>query len=474
MSVELRCPDCRAKLRLPKEPEPGTDVECPECDAVFPAPDLATGGAADARTKKKPKKDGDAKVAASKPKPKSPPKDKTPKKRKAKKKETNKGALIGVIVGAVAFLGLVVGLLGWYFSRTPPSYVMMKYLPEDATSAVGVNVGHLNKYSALVQKVEGSYNQLGFFHALEAVGQAMDEDLHSYADYTVEGWGPSGGALVIRTKKEFDPQILAKLPGAAPGKLDDTDYYSISPITKLFGGQPLKAFAPTNRFIVICEYSISNGMLSKMMAGNPDGDTLPKRLGALGKRVTRGTYWWFSVMNDSNRWKEPEKGANPQQTGGDFMKFAASSTTHGTGQGLKFSLGSHAIRFEYVLWVGDAEFSGELSKKFKENEIHKAMDDSSLDPPKWWKEFAQNIIGDKKAAGELMQNLSGKSSGELFILSSECDTNIMMGPLSGIIKKMTGQTNSGPNAGMMNGGMNGGGRPGGQMPMPGNAAPPPL
>ena len=26
MSVELRCPDCRAKLRLPTEPEPGTEA----------------------------------------------------------------------------------------------------------------------------------------------------------------------------------------------------------------------------------------------------------------------------------------------------------------------------------------------------------------------------------------------------------------------------------------------------------------
>ena len=43
MAVELRCPDCRAKLRLPDEPEPGSDVECPECNAVFPAPDPDTG-----------------------------------------------------------------------------------------------------------------------------------------------------------------------------------------------------------------------------------------------------------------------------------------------------------------------------------------------------------------------------------------------------------------------------------------------
>src|SRR5262245_46560979 len=111
MAVELRCPDCRAKLRLSEDPEPGTEVECPECNAVFPAPDPDTGETPDAREKK----------AKTKDKPKFA-KDRAPRKRKAKKKETNKSALTIVIVGAVLFVSLVVGLLIWYFSRKPPSY----------------------------------------------------------------------------------------------------------------------------------------------------------------------------------------------------------------------------------------------------------------------------------------------------------------------------------------------------------------
>ena len=39
MAVELRCPDCRAKLRLKAAPEAGTEVECPKCGTVFPAPE---------------------------------------------------------------------------------------------------------------------------------------------------------------------------------------------------------------------------------------------------------------------------------------------------------------------------------------------------------------------------------------------------------------------------------------------------
>ena len=216
MSVELRCPDCRAKLRLPEEPEPGSEVECPECNAIFPAPDLETGEAPDARPKKK-AKSGDSKPTEAKPKAGAKGKDKTPRKRKAKKKETNTTALIAVIAGAVLLLIAIVVLLGWWFTRKPASYEMMKYLPADANEAVGVNVGHLYKYSEFVKKVEPAYRDLGFFKALEAVGTALDSNVAAFADYTVEGWGNSGGALVIRTKKEFDPEILKKLPGRRPG-----------------------------------------------------------------------------------------------------------------------------------------------------------------------------------------------------------------------------------------------------------------
>src|SRR3954471_6036630 len=102
MAVELRCPECRAKLRLPADPEPGTDVECPKCSNVFPAPDPDTGEVPDARARKKKGGDGDKpkKKAADpagdqpaegekKPEEKKPaPEGKARKKRRAKKNKT--------------------------------------------------------------------------------------------------------------------------------------------------------------------------------------------------------------------------------------------------------------------------------------------------------------------------------------------------------------------------------------------------
>jgi hypothetical protein len=479
MAVELRCPDCRAKLRLSEQPEPGTDVECPECNAVFPAPDPDTGETPDTRGKKEKKKKKKAADGAKKKDKPAAPGDKAPKKRKFKKKETNQTAMIAVIAGAVVFLILVVGLLVWFFSRKPPSYEMMNYLPEDATEAVGLNLGHMHKYSEFIKTVEPTYKEQGFQKAIDALCTATGADAKELPDYMLQGWGKNAGALVIRTKKEFDADDLKKLPGAREGKADGETYYSISGIPKLFGGQPLKVFAPTKRLIVFCEYNTPDATFRKMLTGNKDGDTLNKRLGSLGKRTTRGTFWWIGVLDTSNRPKAPKENSDGS---GALATMVAGTAAKGRGAGFKASLGSRAIRFEVVLWFEDSEVASELYKKNRESDLTKAQDDSSLDPPKWWNQFGQTWLGSKKATNELFTNLSFKSSGDLFIVSSECETKIMMEGLSTMVSKITGQQ-AGAVGGMGGGGppmggggppagVPGGGPPGGAPGLPGGVAPP--
>ena len=43
MAVELRCPECRTKLRLKETPDAGTEIECPKCGHGFPAPEADDG-----------------------------------------------------------------------------------------------------------------------------------------------------------------------------------------------------------------------------------------------------------------------------------------------------------------------------------------------------------------------------------------------------------------------------------------------
>jgi hypothetical protein len=450
MAVELRCPDCRARLRLADEPEPGEDVECPECNATFPAPDPETGEAPDSRGKKKKKKkpveDAEPKKSKSPPPPTNSG-DKAPRRRKAKKKETNSGALIAVIVGALLFLTLVVGLLVWYFSRKPASYEMMAYLPVDATEAVGLNLGHMHKYAEFRKAVEPTYSQMGFQKAINMLGTAFGIDAGDVPDYMVQGWGKSGGSLVIRTKKTFDPEDLKKLPGAQEGKTDGVTFYVIPPVPKLFGGTgAVKVFAPSNRLVVFAEYNLPSDKFQGIVNGNKDGETLNKRLGSLGTRTTRGTFWNISVLDTTNRPKEPEQKAMDDGSGA-FQKMSASTASKGKGMGFKASLGSRAIRFEVALWFEDSDISSELVKKFKESDLTKAQDDSSLDPPKWWKEFQDRIIGSKKVANELFVNLGYKSSGDLFVVYSECETKLVMEVVTSLIQKMTGQNQGGMNTG---------------------------
>src|SRR5947209_5377944 len=117
MAVEFRCPECRAKLRVPEAPDPGDDVECPKCAHVFPAPDLDDG---DGRAKKTatavlpPKTEAKPKAEAKKEFEKV-----TPRRKKAKKKKTNPALLAGIVVGGLVFIGLVTALLVWYTRRAP-------------------------------------------------------------------------------------------------------------------------------------------------------------------------------------------------------------------------------------------------------------------------------------------------------------------------------------------------------------------
>lgn len=472
MAVELRCPDCRAKLRLPDEPEPGSDVECPECNAVFPAPDPDTGEVPDERGGKKKKKKkaeggenkpegGDKKKPAA-----APPKDNAPRKRKAKKKEPNKTAMTLVIIGAVLFLSVVIGLLVWFFSRKPASYEMMNYLPEDATEAVGLNIGHMHKYAEFRKTVEPTYATLGFQRAINQLGAAFGIDPGDVPDYMVQGWGKSGGALVIRTKKEFDPADLKKLENAQEGKLDGETYYVIPPIPKLFGGTPsLKVFAPTKRLVVFAEYDLPQGTFQNMLTGNKGGDTMNTRLGPVGKRTARGTFWKITTLDSTNKPKEASK-ADQEAGKGAFLTMASKAVSKSGAYGFKASLGSRAVRFEIAIWgEGESESHAEFSKTLRDGELGKAQDDSSLEPPKFWKDFVDLQLGSKKVGNELFTNLSWKASGDLFIVSSECETKLVMTILVSLVNKITGQNQ----AGNMMPGMQGGN--GGALgPQPGGAA----
>src|SRR4051794_1348702 len=97
MAFDIRCPECKAKLRLDEAPDPDTPIECPRCGSQFAAPDDAAAAA-------------DGNPPAKKP-------GKVPKRKRAKKKKTNPAVLLIAIFAGLVCIGLIGWGLHWFVGR---------------------------------------------------------------------------------------------------------------------------------------------------------------------------------------------------------------------------------------------------------------------------------------------------------------------------------------------------------------------
>ncbi len=484
MAVELRCPGCRAKLRLPVAPEADSEIECPKCGIVFPADDnIVHAGAADAvdppkkktsddqgddRPKKKKKtdtaakKDGDQADA--------PKKNKKKKLRKLKKRKTNPIVLIGAIVGGLMVLGCIVGVLLWFFNRKSASMEMMMYLPDDCDEVAGVNIGHIQKYPEFSKTVENTFANTGFKRAGEIFSKALGQDMNETIEYVVQGTGRTGGtptgnlveATVLRTKAEFDASLLSKLPGAKDYSQDGVKYYTIDDIPEL-GYPGLRVFAPTNRIVVFCRGDMPEKTFGGMLNGNKDDPdkTVYKRSGPLGKQVIRGTAWKFTLYGRSIA--KPAPPAPPQGGGAggsendedQIRKEIADILSASQGSGYKASVGSREVRGEWVVWYKDSEAASNMLKKWRDKDW---VQDEEKDPPRWWKALANKTGGGKTAPNVVRDGLAFKQSGETFIVRSAMDVKLLQQGVASLVNAFNPPQNSGGGgSGRPEGG--GGGRP---------------
>ena len=463
MTVELRCPECRAKLRLPEAPDAGTEVECPKCGTVFAAPEPESADDDAPKKKKKPPRDADDDTDE---KPKKGARDESeadekkkktkakgaadaspnaPKKRKSKKNKTSNTALFAVLGAGLLMLVCVGGMLIWFFSRTSKSVEMMYYLPEDTNSVQGLNLGHAQKYPEFYKSVSGSFKDNEFKFAGDALAKAIGvADIDAVIDYIVFGSSDkSGSAVVIRTKTEFDPAALAKLPGAEPKTLGGNTYYLVTPFK---GGGKLRVFAPTSRLIVYCPGSsaeLPDAVFQKMLNGHADSKekTIGVRSGELGKRVTRGTFWGMTVYEADKRPAAPTGNAPDDADGKVALARMLGETLGGAkGSGFKASNGSREVRFEAIVWCSDGEKSSSMSKKWKESELGKGDEGT---PPRWWKSEIEGI-GNKKISAQMLANLGFGSSGELFYARSAVETEVLKDAISSLATKVTGTDPNAP------------------------------
>ncbi len=446
MAVELKCPDCSAKLRLKVAPEAGTEIECPKCTHVFSAPRLDDEDEPLPKKKKRPAPDTDDEAKPRRKKKKAgkgnaKAKSDQPKKRRAKKKETNPMVLVGVILFGLMVLGLVVTLLVWFLGRKPAAYEMLNYVPEDAHSVTGLNISHIQKYPEFFKSCEQAYATKGFKLAGDAFAKALGSEANDVLDYMVYAESLRGDTLILRTKTEYDTDALSKLPGAKKQSLDGHTYYLISDIAGMTGITRTRVFAPTNRLVVFCAGSIPDSVFKNMMNGYEGNEkSMNVRSGELGKRVTRGT-WWGLRLFDTNPKNKPAPPPKVEQSGtgmpideGDraTKEIASTTTSSAKGYGFKISVGSRTMRLEVDVWMRDEESATSMYDKFKESTLAKGDEE---EPPRWWKKFMQGL-GDKKIGNELLTNVGAKASGEVFIFYSELDTKLMMTALGSLVNKV--------------------------------------
>jgi predicted Zn finger-like uncharacterized protein len=495
MAVELRCPDCRTKLRLQAAPDAGTEVECPKCGTVFPAPAPAPEpDDGDEPKKKKPPAEGGAKkgerdkpakgtkAAADKPAAGKDAKPNAPKKRRAKKKETSKAALIGVISAGAVMLLSMAGVLIWYYTRTTKAVEMFYYVPEDAQSAYGINLGHAQKYPAFYKATATVQTGTDFKSAGDAVAKAAGTEMDGLMDYVVRAESVANGAsIVFRTKAEFDDAALAKIPDAEKKSLDGTTYYLAAVLPK---GEKARVFAPTKRLIVVCPESTNEAAFKKILSGHSGNrdKTLGVRMGDLGARVTRGTYWSLTLFDDAVKppgagEADPQPAGQPGAGGGapapkgggssaqDDKKLArarevADALNGAKGWGVKASLGSREVRLEIDVWQKDGDKLSAYTKKMKESELGKADDGT---PPRWFSEETQQL-GDKKVAAQLLSNIGFGSSGALFYARTAVETTDIQQSATRVLNKVLGKQPQ-QGGGMPTGGPGGpGGKPPGGPP----------
>ena len=182
----------------------------------------------------------------------------------------------------------------------------MLYLPDDCDEVWGINLGHLQKYPEFYKTCEDSFANTGFKRAADILSRALGQETNDTITYVVQGVGRAGGtgqevaATVLRTKEEFDPGMLGRMPSAQKGTRNGVNYYVIPDIPELgYGG--IKVFAPTNRIVVFTRFDTPESKFDAMLTGHEDNKeaTPGVRAGQLAKQVVRGTAWRFMLYGRS-------------------------------------------------------------------------------------------------------------------------------------------------------------------------------
>jgi hypothetical protein len=397
MAFATRCPDCRAKLRLPSQPDPDENVECPKCGSVFLVDDDggSDGDDAPAPKRDKPKKE------------KKPKKDKAPKgpvgpkKRKVKKKKSNPVLLFTMLGLALAFV-IGLGIFLWiYLGRAGKMDEMMSYLPGDCNVVRGFNVGQISKYPGFAAEPDQFVNST-VKAASDDLAKAMGlDDGEALRDYVViakakKDKQQAGVVYIFRAKKAFKPNPLDGAAGMKAADANGTPYYRSTGKGILDNAA---VFTPTDKLVIVVAKGAQQTTLLNAVAGggmkNKENMFLGK-VGDTGRRTAAGNMWCVVVCEG------PMK--NYAKEMGDSVKsaFPGLNKACGTAKciGWWTSYGGRGISFGGAIDCGDSAGAYECMKSMRDSELGKG-DDAEL--PNDFKRAVQGAAS--KEFGEFLQYL---------------------------------------------------------------------
>ena len=250
MAFDLRCPDCRTKLRLDEEPDPDAPIECPKCGKTFTAGVaalLAATSDAPAKTKKSKKGKGPKEPKESKEKPDKPqmsPQD------DQERTFMNPFLLLGMILAGFAAYAIVCSMILAILGAAGRVTDMLAYLPKDCTIIRGANLQILNAFPGYKQELD-KYLTPPIAAGLDAITTAIEaEDKDALRDYMIAARTANGSPVfVFRSQETLDPVVITEKLGAKPA--GGTDVYLFPPTAPGMLANGLIHFPTSRRFILV-------------------------------------------------------------------------------------------------------------------------------------------------------------------------------------------------------------------------------
>lgn len=401
MSFDVRCPDCKARLRLDEEPDPKVEIECPRCEASFLPPKAASQKPQEKPKAEKPKGD--------KPKKKEGKKGATSgKKREVRKKRTNPVVLlIAIGFGFLFLFGVCMAML-WFMNRPGKVLDMMSYVSADSNYVRGLNLTVWNKYPGYASEVGKFYTQ-EVKAATDAMADAVGADKETFIDYMLTAKIRNGGTSTMYVFRTYKPFNMEKLGTGLPnGRPNGTNMYAMA------GNAPgilanSTVYIPSKKdIVVILPGRQSAKMLSDAQAGKDS--SFAKHFNDTVRISSRSASWVVFRNTGDLQTFIANGGASLKDLPGIVDRMKATNTA-----AVWCNPGASGMRVSCGLECATSAEAGDFVKGMKGGPLGKG-DES--EPTNDMKAASLGPVTDKKAFSEFMQYCTFTSNGACAYLYS--------------------------------------------------------